>query len=107
MDIYTTDPNAVGAIFGEDYTKGPLRAAPPILAQFLKDWPVHPNDVLTIGLEPPPEYPLDGFKLTLHRVTVVLNGEFGGYALRMDDVSVSTLQAYDMAWRNYRMLHAH
>jgi hypothetical protein len=110
MDVHVNGPGsekAVGAIFGEDHTVGPIRQAPPILAQFLADWPGHPDDVLEIGLEPPPNAPVGGFKLRLHRCTIVGGGRFMGYALRMDNLSLSTLAAYERSWANHRAIHAH
>jgi hypothetical protein len=94
-------------IFGEDYKQGPVRLAPPLLGQFIEDWPVHPNDVLTISADAPPRCPVTGFQISFHRVTIVLNGKFEGYALRMGDISLSTLAAYEAAWQNHRQVHAH
>lgn len=110
MDIHVDGPGAVkavGAIFGEDVTPGPLRAAPPILAQFLNDWPGHRDDFVEIGLEPPPRSAFGGFKLRFHRVQIIGGGKLLGHALRMDALSFQTLQAYELTWERHRTLHAH
>lgn len=110
MDIHVNGPGAekaVGAIFGEDYEKGPLRHAPPILAQFLHDWPGHRDDFVEVALEPPPRSPLGGFKLRFHRVQIIGGGRFMGYALRMDSLSFQSLEAYELSWENHRAIHAH
>ena len=110
MDIHVSGPtqrDAVGAIFGEDHTLGPVRKAPPVLAQFLHDWPGHRDDFVEIALEPPPRSPLGGFRLRFHRVQIIAGGKFLGYALRMDALSLQSLEAYELTWANHRMLHAH
>jgi len=107
VDIYTSDLKAVGAIFGEDPTRGPVRMAPPILAQFLNDWPGHVDDVITVGLAPPPRCPVDGFKVRFHRCQIIVAGKLEGHALRMDALALSTLAAYEAAWNAHRVQHAH
>lgn len=110
MDIYVNGPGApdcVGAIFAEDYKTGPVRRAPEVLLQIMRDWPAHPNDVLDVALEPPPRCPIAGFGLRFHRCQIIGGGRFLGHALRMDDTSLSTLAAYETAWENHRAIHAH
>ena len=110
MDIHVSGPthrDAVGAIFGEDISPGPLRKAPPVLAQFLHDWPGHRDDFVEVALEPPPRSKLGGFKLRFHRVQIIGGGRFMGYALRMDSLSFQSLEAYELCWARHRDLHAH
>lgn len=110
MDIHVNGPGApscVGAIFTEDYKLGPQRPAPEILLQILRDWPTHPDDVLDVALEAPPRCPVTSFALRFHRCQIIAGGKFIGHALRMTDLDLSTLGAYELAWKNHRMIHAH
>lgn len=110
MDIYVNGPGiekCVGAIFGEDYAQGPVRAAPAVLLQVMNDWPAHPLDIITLALEPPPRCPVEGFQIRMHRVQIIGGGKFLGHALRMDALALSTLDAYEAAWKSHRIAHAH
>jgi hypothetical protein len=109
MEIVINGPDAqrLGAeacksLFGEDADKGPVRLSPPILEQIKNDWPAGPKDVLDIGLEPPPGAPINGFKITLHRVAIIVGGRRIGYGLRLSDLSLMGLRAYERAWATYR-----
>lgn len=109
MDIHVNGvgaPNCVGAIFGEDYKLGPVAKAPEVLLQFMRDWPAHPDDILEVALEPPPRCPVSSFAIRFHRCQIIAGGKFIGHALRMDALSLSTLEGYERAWQSHRLTHA-
>lgn len=109
MDIYVNGPGAtdcVGSIFGPNHKNGPARRAPAVLAQFLENWPGHVNDFVRLALSPPPLCPVSGFEIVMHRCRIIAGGKLIGHALRMDDISLSSLAGWEAAWRSHRLAHA-
>lgn len=90
------------SIFGEKTDGGPARLSIPVLEQIKADWPSHPDDLITVGLEPPPGAPINGFKIRMHRLQVVCGGRLIGHALRMDAANLGYLRAYERAWATFR-----
>jgi hypothetical protein len=91
------------SIFGEDYSRGYARPSPPVLEQIKNDWPTHADDVISVALEAPPGAPINAFKIEkMHRCSVVAGGKLIGYALRMSDQDIRTLDGYTNAWATWR-----
>lgn len=113
MDIHISNlpaaEHAVGAIFGDDISRGPARAAPAQLLRVMADWPVHRADDLlrvwlhlplhrgTIGVDEMGKGETPSYLVPLHRVQIIAGGKFIGHALRTDALGLSTIAAWERA----------
>lgn len=93
---------AVGMIFGDDIAAGPRRPTPEWLQPYVSSIGLYPA---FIEIRPPEALPGEPvnlpvtWRLFTHRVNLIADGRKIGEALRMDDVSLGVLEAFERQLR--------
>lgn len=105
MDIHTNGlgarraaDRAVNKIFGDNITEGPQRNIPEWLAPYVHMVGFEPAFIEIRPPEAPPGEPVNlpvAWRLFTHRVNLTADGRKVGEALRMDDVSLGVLAAFE------------
>lgn len=109
MDIHLTGPfaqrtaeQANGQIFGDDIAAGPRRPTPEWLKPYVDSIGFYPAFIEIRPPEAPPGEPVNlpvTWRLFTHRVNLIADGRKVGEALRMDDVSLGVLEAFERQLR--------
>ena len=105
MDIHTNGlgarraaDRAVNKIFGDNITEGPQRNIPEWLVPYVHMVGFEPAFIEIRPPEAPPGEPVNldvAWRLFIHRVNLIADGRKVGEALRMDDVSLGVLAAFE------------
>lgn len=105
MDIHTNGlgarraaDRAVNKIFGDNIAEGPQRNIPEWLVPYVHMVGFEPAFIEIRPPEAPPGEPVNlpvMWRLFTHRVNLIADGRKVGEALRMDDVSLGVLAAFE------------
>ena len=105
MDIHTNGlgarraaDRAVNKIFGDNIVEGPQRNIPEWLVPYVHVVGFEPAFIEIRPPEAPPGEPVNlpvAWRLFIHRVNLIADGRKVGEALRMDDVSLGVLAAFE------------
>lgn len=121
MDIHIDGADALKraetacrSIFGPDVSHGPMRPSVKELETVKNDFAQWKGrEFVHVMLNLPPTLSreqlggLGAVEIPMHRVQIICGGRLIGHALRMDDLALQSLAAWEAAWQAHRQMVAH
>ncbi|QCW21949.1 hypothetical protein JessAGP_019 [Caulobacter phage Jess A] len=115
MDIHINTladaESAVFSVFGDDISVGPrISPTPKTIHDLITGWPGHKDDVLTMALQLPWDFDISkplaanerkAVVVRGHLVNIICGGQLIGLALRVDEPSIGSIEAWISSHQTY------